>query len=611
MIRSALPERIIHLVNTFPRGLNNIILLPILLAGTLSSYFFTFLVLGGTLPSYFPLLVFPVAATVVQMNLNSFLSGQSEIQEPASSKEPYSPENWVEDLDGGKGVRAAAYIRVSTDRQAQHGYSLEVQETELRELARRLGVSHLFWFVDAGKSGMDFDRRKLNAILDLAEAGEIDRFLPDRIIISLNTYCRGLNSIILFSLILFAIVGRHPVSYFLLLAFPLMAAVIQTDLYGFPSKQVEPLKRVEQNSQEYSVEDLEGGEGIKAAAYLRVSSSRQAKDGLSLEDQEIRLRELARKIGISRVYWFVDAGVSGKDFDKRKLSSILDLAEKQEIQKLLVAYVDRLGRDSRKLVEFFWDLSDYGVTIQTPEEEIDVKKLEGWLISVIKAWSAQDVNEQRGKSALASRVRSFTKKRWNKPIPLGYRRREDGWIEKEPGWEPLIKRIYELYLKHTNYQAVRDIVSREFQALLQKPLTHQQIRQIICDPAYAGRPQYAGKATVEDPNLAHVDPETFHRAQEISGRIRRKRSRKRKDALRDLLEKCGPDVLEFIPNVAILCPSCKGVMVRNGTLVTKELTAHNYLCKGCGRQRKVPTKRQMKRIQEWIQASLEGRRLKY
>ena len=429
--------------------------------------------------------------------------------------------------------------------------------------------------------------------------------LTSRIIFSLNTYRRGLYNIILFSLPFLGISVRHPVSYFSLLAFPLAAIAAQTDLYAFLSEQEESPKGEEPNPLGYSVEDLGDGEGINAGAYLRVSSRRQAKEGLSLEDQRIRLRELARKIGVSRIYWFVDAGISGRDFDRRKLNFILDLAEKHEIQKLLVAYVDRLGRDSRKLVEFFWDLSDYGVTIQTPEGEIDVKKLEGWLISAIKAWSAQDVNEQRGKSALAGRVRSFTKKHWNRPVPLGYRRREDGWIEKEPSWDPLIKRVYELYLKNANYKAVADTVNQEFQAPLQKPMTHQQVRQIIHDPVYLGKPQFAGKVTVEDQSLAHVDPETFRGAQEISGRIRRKRSRKKKDALRDLLEKYGPEVLEFIPDVAVLCPNCKGAMVRNGTFVTREWTAHNYLCKGCGRQRKIPTKRQIRKIEEWVSKQQE------
>jgi hypothetical protein len=165
--------------------------------------------------------------------------------------------------------------------------------------------------------------------------------------------------------------------------------------------------------------------------------------------------------------------------------------------------------------------------------------------------------------------------------------------------------MYELYLKHANYQATRNIVNREFETFLPEPLTHQQIRQIIGNPVYAGKPQYAGKATVEDLDLAYVDQETFLRVQEISARNRKKCLRKKGDLLQDLLAKCGPEILEFIPNVAVLCPSCKGVMVRNGTFTVGGQTAHNYLCKGCGRQRKVPTKRQMKRIQDWIHASLD------
>lgn len=67
----------------------------------------------------------------------------------------------------------------------------------------------------------------------------------------------------------------------------------------------------------------------------------------------------------------------------------------------------------------------------------------------------------------------------------------------------------------------------------------------------------------------------------------------------------GAEVLEFIPDVAVLCPKCKGVMVRNGTLTVGDWTAHNYLCQKCKKERRIPTKGQMRRIQEW--ASKRGR----
>jgi DNA invertase Pin-like site-specific DNA recombinase len=398
------------------------------------------------------------------------------------------------------------------------------------------------------------------------------------------------------------VLGRYSVSYFWLLALPLLASVIQTDLYGFPSEHMEPSKRGEPNSQEYQVEELVGGKGIGAAAYLRVSTDKQAEKGFSLQDQELRLADEARRLGVSHLYKIADAGESGTDFTRRGLNKILELAGDGKIQYILVTSLDRIGRDLIESLDYVRKLRGLGVKIIASGSEADIATEEGLMTAAMYFLMAELEGKRITQRSASGRIQSFRMRHWSKPRPpIGYRKRGDGWIEREPGWEHLVKRVYELYLKNANYQIVRSIVNREFQAFLKKPLTHQQIRQVICDPVYAGKPQYAGKATVEDPSLAYIDPETFSGAQEISGRIRRKRLRKKKDALHDLLEKYGPDVLEFIPDVAVLCPDCKGAMVRNGTFVTREWVAHNYLCKKCGRQRKIPTKHQMRGIQEWVQ----------
>lgn len=424
--------------------------------------------------------------------------------------------------------------------------------------------------------------------------------LPDRIIFSLNTFRGGLYNIILLPLLFLGALRGHPVSYFSLLAFPLMAVAVQTDLYGFPSEQVESPKREEPNSQEYSVEDFEGGKGIGAAAYVRVSTDRQAEKGFSLQDQALRLMDEARRLGVSHLYKIADAGESGTDFARKGLNKILELAGEGKIQYVLVTSLDRIGRDLIESLDYVRKLRTLGVKIMAAGSETDISTEEGLMILTIQFLSSELENKRRNRSSTAGRIQSFRTKHWSRPRPpLGYRKSGNGWIEKELDWESLIKRAYELYLKKSNYQAVWRIVNREFQAFLKKSLTHQQIRQVICDPVYAGKPQYAGKATVEDPGLAYIDPETFREAQEISGRIRRKRSRKKRDALRDLLGEHGPDVLEFIPDIAVLCPSCKGVMVKNGTVIMGNWTAHNYLCRKCGKQRKVPTKGQIRRIQEW------------
>ena len=52
----------------------------------------------------------------------------------------------------GKVIRTAAYIRVSTDEQAKHGFSIEAQKEGLRKYAEERGYRIVEWYIDEGKS---------------------------------------------------------------------------------------------------------------------------------------------------------------------------------------------------------------------------------------------------------------------------------------------------------------------------------------------------------------------------------------------------------------------------------------------------------------------------
>ena len=71
-------------------------------------------------------------------------------------------------------TRAVIYCRVSTDEQAQRGYSIPDQLRELREYAGREGLEVVDEIVDDGYSGASPDRPGLHRIMGMAEAGETD-----------------------------------------------------------------------------------------------------------------------------------------------------------------------------------------------------------------------------------------------------------------------------------------------------------------------------------------------------------------------------------------------------------------------------------------------------
>lgn len=80
-------------------------------------------------------------------------------------------------------MRAAIYLRVSTEDQARHGYSLPSQREACAERARELGADEIVEFCDEGVSGEILIRPGITALREAAAKGEIDLVVcydPDR-----------------------------------------------------------------------------------------------------------------------------------------------------------------------------------------------------------------------------------------------------------------------------------------------------------------------------------------------------------------------------------------------------------------------------------------------
>ena len=74
-------------------------------------------------------------------------------------------------------MRAAIYVRVSSDRQAKEGDSISAQLDALRKYIRKYSYECIGEFVDDGISGTKYDRDEFQKMLDLVEAGKVDIIL--------------------------------------------------------------------------------------------------------------------------------------------------------------------------------------------------------------------------------------------------------------------------------------------------------------------------------------------------------------------------------------------------------------------------------------------------
>jgi DNA invertase Pin-like site-specific DNA recombinase len=123
--------------------------------------------------------------------------------------------------------------------------------------------------------------------------------------------------------------------------------------------------------------------------YVRVSTGRQAREGISLESQDARIRQWAGLQEAQEIVVESDAGRSGGRVDNRPgLRRAVDLACR-EGAVLVVHSLSRLARSTRDAIELMQELNEAGADFVSLSESIDTTTAAGKLIFTMIAAFAE------------------------------------------------------------------------------------------------------------------------------------------------------------------------------------------------------------------------------
>ena len=86
---------------------------------------------------------------------------------------------------------------------------------------------------------------------------------------------------------------------------------------------------------------------MSTAAYIRVSTTRQADSGLGLEAQISRIQQFSELNNIEIAETFVDAGISGRTMSRDGLQQLLSGVAEGRFTRVIVSSADRLTRSCR------------------------------------------------------------------------------------------------------------------------------------------------------------------------------------------------------------------------------------------------------------------------
>ena len=143
-----------------------------------------------------------------------------------------------------------------------------------------------------------------------------------------------------------------------------------------------------------------------ALIYVRVSTVRQASEGVGLDTQEAKARAHAERMGWPVAGVFRDEGISGKDgLENRPGLAALIAATRSTPGAIVVVYsVSRLARRQRLLYSLLDDREGYGLAVSSATEAFDTLTPTGRaMLGMIAVFAAleSDMVSERTKDALA------------------------------------------------------------------------------------------------------------------------------------------------------------------------------------------------------------------
>jgi DNA invertase Pin-like site-specific DNA recombinase len=243
---------------------------------------------------------------------------------------------------------------------------------------------------------------------------------------------------------------------------------------------------------------------MRVAAYLRVSTTRQAEQDLSLPDQQLQIETYCRRMGWTLVRVFIEPGASATDDRRPEFQRMIDAATAADrpFDAIVVHSYSRFFRDSFQLELYRRKLAKAGVDLRSITQPTEPDST-GHLIRQVLTSFDEYSSRENAKHTLRAMKENARQGFWNgSQPPYGYRVVEverrghklKKRLELDPAEAEVVREIYRLYQHgcdrrgplgvksiavHLNARGKRNRRGGRF--------SHKFVHEILTREAYTGR----------------------------------------------------------------------------------------------------------------------------
>ncbi|MGL6105026.1 recombinase family protein [Romboutsia sp.] len=239
----------------------------------------------------------------------------------------------------------------------------------------------------------------------------------------------------------------------------------------------------------------------RVAIYCRVSTTEQAEEGYSIDEQNIKIREYCEKEGHEIYNLYEDRGISGKNITNRPgIKQLLHDATKNKFDLVIVWKLNRISRKLLDILNIVDLLNRHNIAFRSLTESFETEtatgKLQLNIMGAIGEFERETIAENV-KMGLLARAKEG---RWNGGVVLGYdlveisnegKKRKNTILKINEVEANTVRRIFELYSQGYGYKAVVNRINKEGHKTKRNSVfAVSTVKEILQNPVYIGKIRY-------------------------------------------------------------------------------------------------------------------------
>ncbi|WP_230140920.1 recombinase family protein [Clostridium neonatale] len=240
----------------------------------------------------------------------------------------------------------------------------------------------------------------------------------------------------------------------------------------------------------------------KVAIYCRVSTTEQAEEGYSINEQKKLLTYECEKNGNTVYKIYSDEGISGKSIKARPaLKELLNDANEGKFDSVMVWKINRIGRNLKDVLDMV-DLFDRNnITFKSATEPFDTTtpggRMHFQMVALIGEFERGTI-AQNVKMGMMARAREG---RWNGNVVIGYdlklkehttnKKRKDTELVVNEKEAEIVRTIFKMYSQGNGYKAIANYLNKfGYKTKKGNPFSLTAIKDILNNPVYIGKIRY-------------------------------------------------------------------------------------------------------------------------